>query len=350
MSDNPTLERGPDEECLATWWVQATPGTTYWRCLVPARHLPGQALALETEKDIAVNQSENIVEMPRQRGTAVWQFLGDKNRTKLAMAQKIVQGTRTLMELDDSYLFEPPYLRTLKGPKPWYRTIEEAGETGYSYEMHRMLTPHMDALIVSTDFLADLYSEHHDEIYVCPNSLDMDDWGFERPEPDGILRIVYYGSISHSVDTPLVTKALKWASKQKDVEIHTVGFVPQDWSFDFHPTPWFNDLAGARESLFRFDIGVAPLKGTKWSNCKSDVKVLEYAAAGVLPLASNAVPYRGWDSSGILVNDGDWMEVIRHHVLNREQVSFKANAFREEVLAKRTIQDSIHLWRDAINA
>ena len=81
LDPNPQLRRKRGT-CLATFWHQASPGTTSWRCLVPARHLPGQSIPV-TEDDLA-EDGERII-FPRQRGNAaIWQFLGDDTRSRMA--------------------------------------------------------------------------------------------------------------------------------------------------------------------------------------------------------------------------------------------------------------------------
>lgn len=346
---NPQLERAADEECLATWWHQRTPGTTYWRCLVPARHLPGQTLQLQ-ESDLTLDGNMQPT-MPRQRGTAIWQFLGDVVRSKVALGMRDLHGTRTLMEVDDNYLRSAPYLKGRPGA-PWKDTIAESLESGsgYSHEMHRRIVPVFDGIICATEFLADKYYEYNENVYVCPNSIDPDDWQYEREEHDP-FRIVYYGSYSHRTDTPLISKAMKWASKQPGVEVWVVGFDPIDWSFPHAKVPWTYELPEARKTLFRFDLGVAPLKANPWSNAKSDIKSMEYAVAGVCPLMSDAVPYESFRDCDpdLLVKDGDWEEAIRFYVKNQDVAREKAAKAKEWVLANRTIDKTIHLWKEAIN-
>lgn len=345
---NPLLERDPEEECLATWWHQATPGTTYWRCLVPARHLPGQTIPFRHD-DL---QDGDPPSLPRQRGTAIWQFLGDAHRTRIALGMKECYGTRTLMEFDDNYLRPAPYLKNAFH-SPWKETAEEAARTtGYSHEMHRAIAPLMDGLICSTQYLAEIYSEYNDNIWVCPNSIDPDDWQYERAESDGIFRIVYYGSISHVQDAPLVTKALKWASRQENVEVWTAGFDVPSWSFPHWVLPWNPNLAEARKNLFRFDLGLAPLKGNAWSRGKSDIKAMEYATAGVLPLMSRDEPFRPWfdDWPNLCLGDDEWFDQIKYWVRNRDSVAEVAGWVKGWVLDNRSIDKTIHHWRAAINA
>jgi len=347
---NPQLERSADEECLATWWQQRTPGTTYWRCLVPARHLPGQVLPFQ-QPDLAM-QDDGTPYMPRQRGVAIWQFLGDFTRPRVAFGMRDLHGTRTLMELDDNYTRPAPYLKN--NPRaPWKETIAEAKAAGtqYSHEMHRLILPEFDGIIVATENLADTYSKYNDNVYVCPNSIDTDDWQYDREPDDGIFRIVYYGSYSHLADTSVITKAMKWAARQPGVEVYVAGFDPPDWSFGHKLVPWTYDLAEARKELFRFDLGVAPLKANPWSNSKSDIKGMEYAMAGVCPLMSDAVPYRGFRDcdSDLLIKDGGWEEAVRYFVKNPEIAREKAARAKQWVLDNRTIDKTIHTWKEAIN-
>ena len=350
---NPRLERASDEECLATWWHQATPGTTYWRCLVPARHLPGQTLPLS--HDDLVEDEEGQPFLHRQKGdTAIWQFLGDPYRSRVALGMKELYGVRTLMELDDNYLRAAPYAKG-RTRSPWKETVQEAHSSGtnYSHEMHRAVVPLVDGLICSTQYLAEIYSEHHDNICVCPNSIDPGDWQYERKEPDDIFRIVYYGSPSHLQDTPIITKALKWASRQPRVEVWTAGFNNPSWSFPHNTISWNPELDKARANLFKFDLGLAPLRGNPWSRGKSDIKALEYAAAGVLPLMSREEPFKPWFDlwPEFTLEDGEWLDKIKYWVSEgKESVNEVAGWVKEWVFDTRSIDQTIDLWRQAINA
>jgi hypothetical protein len=66
------------------------------------------------------------------------------------------------------------------------------------------------------------------------------------------------------------------------------------------------------ETLPHFDIALAPLADTAVNQARSDVKLKEYAAAGVPWLASPVGPYVGLGEQhgGRLVADGDWLQAI----------------------------------------
>lgn len=345
---SPELVREPGEECLATFWQQITPGTTYWRCLVPARRLPGQSIPL-TPLDLQEDPKSGKIWFPRQRGgAAIWQFLGDAHRTKVALAMRSLLGTKLILEVDDNYTRPAPYMRG-RADAHWKKTIAEAG-TGYSNEAHRIIAPAVDHIICATEYLANVYEQFNPNVTVCPNSIDPDDWQYEREEHDA-FRIVYYGSSSHVVDAPLVTDALKWASRQPGVEVWTVGFKVPSWSFEYQTVPWKKDLAEARQELFRFDVGVAPLKGNPWSRGKSDVKATEYAMAGVMPIVQDETPYEYWKGAGwdwVCKTKGDWMEAIQEIVRNRDEAPKFAAQAKELVMTERTIDVTIDLWRSAL--
>ncbi len=168
---------------------------------------------------------------------------------------------------------------------------------------------------------------------------------------DGILRIVYSGSPSHTVDAPQVKKAFKWAARQRNVEVYLQGF-DMPWGF-VEKVPWTQDLRSYRESLFQFDVGVCPIVDTPFSRSKSDVKALEYSMAGVMPLVSYTEPYMPWLEVGlgdlvVYPNENDWLEKMKWVVKNRDEVKSLAVQAKEYTLGERTIQDNIWRWREAI--
>ena len=334
---------------LATFFRQATPGTTYWRGYLPMKHLPGNVAGIESDSVEWKDEEARTIRMPQLVGdTAIWQFLGDEGRGRIVF-QMQRQGTKTLMEVDDNYLrFAPPLYGKFGA---WTKTHKEAVEngTGYSVEMHRAQAPLVDGVIVATEQLANEYEGWNDNVYHCPNSVDPDDgWDIERTESEN-LRIGYYGSTSHVRDFPLVKKALKWAARQPGVEIILIGFNPPGWSGKVYP--WSDDLYAARKPLGHIDVGIAPLTRNLWADGKSDVKAMEYAMAGVMPIVHDAPPYSPWVNMGwdwVAKDEASWTEMIKTVVAERDVVKAEAAKAKEYVLNYRTIQNNVHLWKEAI--
>jgi len=107
------------------------------------------------------------------------------------------------------------------------------------------------------------------------------------------------------------------------------------------------------ESLAHFDFALAPLADIAINQARSDVKLKEYAAAGVPWLASPIGPYAGLgeEEGGRLVADGDWFSAIetlmnepdRCRVLSQRAMRWAAGETIETHVDvwERTFQDAI---------
>jgi hypothetical protein len=349
----------------------------YVRAVLPARHLPG---ATAEYTDISLknrfkylqpdeNGDKRVAFLDQRGDTAIWMFPGNWIPTVLMREQQL-NGIRVLVEVDDNYRTGPPD----ENLSEWTDTLEQAREQGKkaTYEAHEKIVgnngdPWIDGLIVSTPQLAKEYEDLHPNIYVCPNCVDPDDW---NPEPSHqpivgeaigssfaisgkrqrrTLRIGWAASDSHGVDIPLIDGALKWASRQPDVEVVLVGIATYKPSFPHLHIP-FAPLPQYRKNLENIDVMLCPLYSSRWADCKSDVKAMEGAMAGAMPIVSAVPPYEPWfGQPGALVAE-DQHEFVKHVqwcVKNRDHVRGMAHAARQYVLKDRTIQGNVWRWREA---
>ena len=332
----------PDAEPQATWFRQASPGTYFWRCLVPARELPGQVLNFTT-LDLAEEDGEIV--FPRTKGTVIWQFPGNAT-TGTLMAGLQDNGHRVLMEIDDSYRHVPEY--GVYGG--WQVELDRSSDDNYSFEAHCKLAKFVDGLIVSTPDLAELYSDLNDTIYVCPNSIEPNDWLVSTKPDDGVLRIGWGASHSHVTDAPLVRRALQWAADQPNVEVWVFG-IGDIYKFPggVKKAPWTDNLEQYRAAISMCDVHICPLRETPWSRFKSDLKALEGAMAGAWPIVSTATAYKPWhDRTMTCTTAKDWEHALKWVVRHRDGIPELARKAKEYVLSERTIDKSIGRWREAI--
>jgi len=99
------------------------------------------------------------------------------------------------------------------------------------------------------------------------------------------------------------------------------------------------------EQLPHFDIALAPLADSAVDHARSDVKLKEYAAAGVPWLASPIGPYAGLgeQQGGRLVADGDWLHAIdalMHDADARRVLSQRGQRWA----AGETIEAHVDVW------
>jgi glycosyltransferase involved in cell wall biosynthesis len=331
---------GEPPTTLATFYQQATPGTAYWRCQVPSRALPGRSTSELWMRDT----EDGTVDFEDHEGAAVFQFPGSKDRA-LAILNLNAAGVRTLVETDDNYLDTRD--SAIRGRAGW---VLEIGKGPHSVQGHRWCVENASGVIVTTEELAKLYRELNPNVYVCPNSIDTDDWDPAWGKPDdGVFRIGWFASMSHDRDERLIRRALSWASRQPDVEIVTMGYQPP-WEFRRKVIPWSNDIGVYHRMMCQLDVGVSPVVRTGWAVCRSDLKALEYAMAGALPLLSAEPPYDPWRDKPALFahSEKDFEQQVKWCVKNRDEVRAMAAEAKAYVMGERLIGHKVGLWREAV--
>jgi glycosyltransferase involved in cell wall biosynthesis len=98
-----------------------------------------------------------------------------------------------------------------------------------------------------------------------------------------------------------------------------------------------------------FDVGIAPIADTPFNRCRSNIKLKEYAAAGVPWLASPIGPYVGLGEKqgGRLVPDDRWFEELDR--LIRDERSRRKLAKRgRRWAATQTIVRNADAWEQAL--
>jgi glycosyltransferase involved in cell wall biosynthesis len=147
--------------------------------------------------------------------------------------------------------------------------------------------------------------EGRGRVAVLPNALDPELWRWDVP-PRNVtshapgLRLLYMGTRTHDDDFEFLARVMDTlhAELPGSVELYLVGVRSVDgdtppWMRVWSPPPYI----GASYPAFvhwllqqhGLDLGVAPLMGGVFNDCKSPIKVLDYAAIG-LPTLASAVP------------------------------------------------------------
>ena len=334
------------DKALATWWTGATPGVNYYRADMPAKHLPGKTVSLQTFDIQPDGMGGHWI--PRQEGKAVWMFPGNTTRALIMAELKTHHDVPIFVEVDDNYTRQP----SIPQISPWLTTRDEGGDSS-SYEIHRKIVPWVDGVICSTPYLAGVYERLNENVHVCRNSVDPDDWSADPPhQEDGILRIGWAGSDSHIYDLNDIRPALDWAARQKDVEVVMFCHLAPAWAFEYRHLAWVDTMSEYREQLSQIDVMLCPLRPNEWANCKSDVKALEAAMAGACSIVSRTEPFRPWWDGPAYVAETQkgFVKMVKHVVANREEVRETARLARAYVVEERSIEKSIWAWRYALGS
>lgn len=204
-------------------------------------------------------------------------------------------------------------------------------------------------ITVSTPYLAERYANLRVPIVVIPNAIDVK--AFESVHTDGKPIIGWNGSTTHrSGDLEILRGVLGPFVERHDLQCFHGG------SQDDH-APTFAELAGVdpervtsaplapmaeyRQWFKRFDIGIAPLSDNPFNHSKSDVKILEYGAAGLPFVASRLPSYSAFGAGLIAKRPSDWVKHLERLLDPSERLS---GASRAHAVAKqRDIHDR---WKD----
>jgi hypothetical protein len=329
----------PRADNVATFYYQGSYASAYLRAVLPCRYLPGIAT-----NDLRYRLGEDIT--PTGEGNIVMQWPGDHDRAGFLVAAH-EKGRKVFVEVDDNYHTAP-----VKG------FLDKAGfkariaEKSYNtVQGHRWICRHADGILVTTPWLADVYSELNDNVIVAPNCVDPDDWSVlpEIPESQ-VTKVAWFASVSHLPDMRLVWGAMDEVSRRDDTLV---------WASDLAGMPrgvqrqqWTNDLSQYWLMMMWPDIGLAPVVDSDSGNGRSDIKATEYAMGKALPIVSDVAPYRDWEHGVTCLKARDAKEFSRHlrwaieHPQERREIAENAHRW---ALANRDIKSNAHVWRKALS-
>lgn len=254
----------------------------------------------------------------------------------LFYAQK--HGKKVIIDIDDNYLDIPESNLLYDRFKPGKR----------DRAFLSTILALADVITTSTYPLKDRLYEHfktvhglEKEIVVIPNLNELKDWAHKRiePNPEKIV-IGYSGSNSHQDDVQMVLPAIKnLMEKYPNLYFEMIGIMDKKtaiktfkgWKKDLvdrvamvGATPTFREYPQWLSER-QWDIGIAPLVDTAFTNSKSSIKWLEYSVFGIPTVASRVYPYfvdvNGretikHDETGLLCRPQEWETNLEKVILD----------------------------------
>ncbi len=158
----------------------------------------------------------------------------------------------------------------------------------------------VDAVTVSTPYLAEQIRVYNPNVYVLPNFVKAGLLNLNRPRRDK-LTIGWAAGSSHLIDIVTVADQLRRVLEANpQVDMHFMGY---DWSPELHRADlqsavkrqcrWSNWQADVGEYYKQvdFDIAIAPLADVPFNRSKSDIRAKEMAAMGIPIVAADLLPY-----------------------------------------------------------
>jgi len=230
-----------------------------------------------------------------------------------------------------------------------------------------------DALWVTTERLRERYRSRNANITVLPNCLDERLLSRPTQEPSweaGARQVIgFMGTPTHDADLRMVLPALREiCDRYRDSVVLEIigGFADSETTRDLAglPVRYRTTLPTDHEYPYfmmwytrsaHWDIGLAPLVDSDFNACKSDIKLLDYAAVGAASVCSRVPAYESTVEHrlrGMLVgNHADaWVTALDELLGNdclRQSIAAEAAVYLH---SQRTLAQGARAWVSALRS
>lgn len=209
----------------------------------------------------------------------------------------------------------------------------------------------VDVITTTNEALAERYRTYGARTVIpIPNFLTRPSLMAARRKHEGTV-LGYIGWIDHQEDWDglgLHEVVEELLDVHPDLYVESVGPIdlrlPDD-CYTSHGALLFDQLPSA---IAGFDLAIAPLIDKRGNDTRSDIKLKEYAIAGVPWLASPYGPYLGYgeEQGGWLVEDDQWFDAL--NALISDGKTRKKLAKRGQKWAReQTLERNAPLWIEA---
>lgn len=299
------------------WWDKAATETHPWEGLLEDSMRKHRILA---ELDEKCGQADVIVMQMLHFKAGLDLFCAIKDR---------FPDTPIIVEQDDQMLETASYNPASESYRPG----------SYFSDIAIKQMQYADAMVVSTNYLKDVYSQYCDNIFVAPNSLDFRIWdNLKHRKNKDIIRIGWAGGASHDEDLRIIEPVVhKILEKHPTVRFNFVHGIPeffkgidrvetfQQWTrIDRYP-----QMLASRS----FDIMLAPLRDNAFNRGKSNLRWLESAGLKAPCVASSVMPFAETITQaqdGLLCkSEQDWIDSLSWLIsdeVSRRKIGKNANA------------------------
>jgi tetratricopeptide (TPR) repeat protein len=286
--------------------------------------------------------SPYLKEISLRADVLVLHLIGEQDMLPI-VAERKRRGLATVFEISDNFLAFPPWANI----KSWFNDPINLATT---FQLIRL----SDAIQGVSEILLEHFSFLHDHRVVFENQI-MEMGTIQETSRDEVV-IGWGGSVGHTEDIKLIADVIQdicqgypnvrfsFMGNRRQYEQVFGSVVNQQFLYTEpgNLSDYYNFLDG-------LDIGLAPLLATPYNVCRSDVKFIEYASRGVVPVVSDVGPYKKHARHGVnafLFADVESLRNVLEVLINdrslRQEIKEKAydyvkNKRREDIRAGERI-------------
>lgn len=245
-------------------------------------------------------------------------------------------GLKVIFDIDDMWVL--PHDHYLYKVYQQYKIKEQTEE----------ILKAVDLVITTTKVMANKISKFNKKVEVIPNCLDLEDeqWQSNKIKSD-LKRFSYIAGVFHSKDISIIQQPILKAYRHNLNAMFVLGGYNDNKDYNFYESV----MNGNKFNLNKYsrlnalpvheygkaynytDISLIPLQNNIFTECKSEIKLLEAGAHKNVAIVSNVLPYNIFPKeTAIFVDNHDingWFKAIRNLSKDQELFNEKSQALSE---------------------
>lgn len=326
-------------------------GCAYYRCYLPAA-VSGQRAKIgkpifDPIKGFGVKETNQTALFGFK--TVMLKLLMDRATSKQMDLARHNAKQQFIVDIDDYYQGLTPANRAYGLTDP-----EENKKTNRDY--YEQVIANADMITVSTPYLYDYYSNRYPNVRMIRNSVNINQFLDNKPNHNNTPTLGWAGATNYrNNDLEQLREWLPDFLEENNLMFHHAGHSED--------APPFAEVTGVNPKRvttspivpiteyargLSFDIGVVPLNNIPFNEAKSNIKGLEYAAAGIPFIASDLPEYRllHEDGVGSLATTPQEWKAAAERLLDRRTRAVESKRIRDTVSQKWSIEQRAGEWSE----
>lgn len=272
--------------------------------------------------------SQKLVEQASQWADIIFTNTAkDQKSLALLMAMRDWKQKKLIVDVDDN-------LVNLNQDHPSYAVYQDKQLDVSGWAQRSMM--YADLVVTTNEFLKELYWPLNHNIFISPNSMDLNEISKYPKKKNKKITIGWAGAAGHTDNLKLILEPLKAILKKYDVEFMSFGDKIQELPGKNQP---FVSMSEYYKTYAKcgFDIAIAPLNDTRYNRGKSNLRLIEAGAFKIPVVASPNGPYKKFPCLYAQTQE-EWYKSLEALVLSENLRKRYADKAYQEVKNKYNVE------------
>ena len=314
-------------------------GIGWYRIINPLKKL--QSATLVGKFDLGGENRVKTAEYIKSKGDVMYIKYVDSFKAIMHMlAIRDSQGLKLVVDIDDNVFKVHPHNYAYKDTKPGSE----------AFRAFQYLFKEADALVCSTEPLAEDMKSYNDKVFVIPNSIDTEIWNVPLVKNTSEkIKIGWVYGPTHEQDVPVIIPAIKEILKKyPNVEFNHIGWKSEYFDhFNDSQQKMIFGTSGYKEfpkflAGLGIDILIAPLIDDDFNKGKSNIKWMEAAMCEIPIICSDVYPYSNSITQGhdgyLAKTTSEWIKYFTLLIENKQKREEIGKNAKETVLKNYDVQ------------